>query len=69
MKLADIVTVVELGRVAWTRPRAAVSEEELAAVYLSAALETDDGQDADAVPADEGDAAHVAERRGADATS
>jgi ABC-type branched-subunit amino acid transport system ATPase component/branched-subunit amino acid ABC-type transport system permease component len=69
MKLADIVTVVELGRVAWTRPRAAVSEEELAAVYLSAALETDDGQDADAVPADERDAVHVAERRGADATS
>jgi ABC-type branched-subunit amino acid transport system ATPase component/branched-subunit amino acid ABC-type transport system permease component len=70
MKLADVVTVVELGRIEWTRPRAAVTEEELAAVYLSAALETEDGgADADAVPTDGRDEARVAERRGADATS
>ena len=34
MKLADVVTVVELGRIAWTKPREVVTEEELAAVYL-----------------------------------
>jgi ABC-type branched-subunit amino acid transport system ATPase component/branched-subunit amino acid ABC-type transport system permease component len=55
MKLADVVTVVELGRVAWTRPTAAVTEEELAAVYLSGApLAGDDGDDviqADTEPA------------------
>jgi ABC-type branched-subunit amino acid transport system ATPase component len=59
MKLADVVTVVELGRIAWTRPREVVTEEELAAVYLSVALETEHG----------GDEARVAERRGADAAS
>ncbi len=69
MKLADIVTVVELGRIAWTRPQAAVTEEELAAVYLSVTLETEDGgDDADAVPPDRRDS-RVAERRGVDATS
>ena len=41
MKLADVVTVVELGRIAWTRPREVVTEEELVAVYLSVALETE----------------------------
>ena len=58
MKLADVVTVVELGRIAWTRPREAVTEAELAAVYLSADLETEG----------DGNAARVAERRAVDAT-
>ena len=39
MKLADVVTVVELGRIAWTRPARDVTEEELAAVDLSAGPE------------------------------
>ena len=54
MKLADMVTVVELGRVAWTKPTDAVTEDELAAVYLSGALETaDDVADAALAPTDE----------------
>jgi ABC-type branched-subunit amino acid transport system ATPase component/branched-subunit amino acid ABC-type transport system permease component len=71
MKLADVVTVVELGRVAWTKPCAAVTEDELAAVYLSGgALEVNDGDGVDAtVVSAEGEHAHAAERRGADATS
>ena len=58
MKLADVVTVVELGRIAWTRPREAVTEAELAAVYLSADLETEG----------DGNAARVGERRAVVAT-
>ncbi len=69
MKLADVVTVVELGRIAWTRPREDVTEEELAAVYLSAGPETEGSGDDAAVAATDGDQARRRgeERRGAGA--
>jgi ABC-type branched-subunit amino acid transport system ATPase component/branched-subunit amino acid ABC-type transport system permease component len=70
MKLADVVTVVELGRIAWTRRCDAVTEEELAAVYLTGApTATNGARHEEGVLASEGQREDDLAERGAEQTS